>query len=269
MRSRLPVILVLGALLAGCGGNSVFAATTSTTVATATTVATTTIGGTTATVPTTATTMTTTTPTDTHPVIGLSWAAVFPPEGATATYRVTTYGGATLDLPGRVEYGVEWRGGTWDRFVIGTPEPGDDAMVVYFDRSEPWSFKIKGDEAFSSDRADGPELVEIFDEPVGFDGLLLPEGVFETETAITLEFGGGGSATMGVTYRLEALDLGEDVEVAAGLLRPTVRLHATIGGELMGGAEFAVDMWLHPTQFMVKMTDGPAFATIELLTAWE
>jgi hypothetical protein len=27
-------------------------------------------------------------------------------------------------------------------------------------------------------------------------------------------------------------------------------------------------MWLHPEQFLVKMTDGPAFALIELLTPW-
>ena len=75
--------------------------------------------------------------------------------------------------------------------------------------------------------------------------------------------------TLGVTYLLEVLALGEDVEIAAGTLGPTVQLQATVGGELLGGGNFTLGMWLHPEQFLVKMTDGPAFATIELLTPWE
>ena len=213
-------------------------------------------------------TTTTTLPADAHPTIGLSWAAMFPIDGATATYRVTTYGGETLDLPATIEYGVEWRGGTYDRFVIGTPEPGNEAQVVYFDRSAPWGFAVKGDEVFSADTAGGPEMVEFFDEPLVFSGLSLPDLAFEAEGVITLEFAGGGGMTQGVTYRLEVLGLGEDVVVPAGTLGPTVQLQATVGGELMGGGTFSLGMWLHPEQFLVKMTDGPAFAVIELLTPW-
>ena len=217
---------------------------------------------------TVSTTTTTTLPADAHPTVGLSWAAVFPPEGATATYRVTTYAGETLDLPATIEYGVEWRGGTYDRFVIGTPEPGNEAQVVYFDRSAPWGFAVKGDEIFTAASTNGPEMVEYFEEPLLFDGLVLPDLAFQAEGEITLEFAGGNGMTQGVVYTLEVLSLGEDVEVAAGVLGPTVQLQATIGGEFMGGGEFSLEMWLHPEQFLVKMTDGPAFLTIELLTPW-
>ena len=185
--------------------------------------------------PTAPTTTTTTLPADAHPAVGLSWAAMFPADGATATYRVTTYGGETLDLPATIEYGVEWRGGTYDRFVIGTPEPGNEAMAVYFDRSAPWGFAAKGDEVFTADTTGGPEMVEFFEEPLVFSGLSLPDIAFEAEGEITLEFAGGGGMTQGVTYRLEVVELGGDVEVPAGTLGPTVQLQATIGGEFMGG----------------------------------
>ena len=193
---------------------------------------------------------------------------MFPPDGATATYRVTTYAGETLELPATIEYGVEWRGGTWDRFVIGTPEPGNEALVVYFDRSAPWGFAVKGDEVFTAATTGGPDMVELFAEPFLFDTMGLPDTAFSGATDITLEFAGGGGMTLGVTYVLEVVALGEDVEVAAGTLGPTVQLRATVGGELLGGTAFSLDMWLHPEQFLVKMTEGPAFSIMELLTPW-
>ncbi|MBS1195492.1 MAG: hypothetical protein H6R33_212, partial [Actinobacteria bacterium] len=196
-------------------------------------------------------------------------AAVFPPEGATATYRVTTYAGQTLDLPATIEYGVEWRGGTWDRFVIGTPEPGHDAMAVYFDRSAPWVPTIVGDETFTADNTSGPELVEAFTAPLEFDAMDLPDVAFEANTELTLEVAGAGSQTIGVTYRVEVAALGNAVVVPAGTIGPTVELAATIGGEFVGGGTFSLSMWWHPEQFLVKMTDGPAFGLIELLTPWE
>ena len=278
---RLGIMWVLALALiaasAGCGdddgtattaaSSTTAAPTTSTTAPTTTTAATTTTS--TTTTSTTTTTTTTTLPEDLHPVAGLSWADMFPPPGATATYRVTTYAGETLDLPGTFEEGVEWRGGTWDRFVIGTPEPGNEAMAVYYDRSEPWVFAVKGDEVFTAATAGGPEMVEMFATPLGFDTMGMPDTPFEGETEITLEFAGGGGMTVGVTYLLEVAALGEDVEVAAGTLGPTVQLRATIGGAFMNGGTFSLDMWLHPEQFLVKMTDGPAFRTLELLTPWQ
>jgi hypothetical protein len=270
----LPV-LAIAAGLAGCGGgdggDTTTAAPTTTAATTTTAAPTTTEATTTTTAPTTtteATTTTTTVPADAHPAIGLSWAAVFPPVGATATYRVTTYNGATLDLPATIEYGVEWRGGTYDCFVIGTPEPGNDAMAVYFDRSTPWGPAFMGDEVFTAANTSGPELVEVFAAPLQFDTLSFPDIAFEAESEITLEFAGGGSQTMGVTYLLEVIALGGEVEVPAGTLGPTVELAATIGGEFMGGGTFSLSMWWHPQQFLVKMTDGPAFSLIELLTPW-
>lgn len=274
---RLGIVLVLAlvAMAAGCGDDdgatttetySTGATTTSSSTTTSASLTTMTVLPTTTTAPTTTTT---TLPADAHPTLGLSWGDMFPPDGATATYRVTTYDGATLDLPAVIEYGVEWRGGTWDRFVIGTPEPGNEAQVVYFDRSAAWGFAVKGDEVFSAAITGGPEMVEVFDEPFVFDGSDLPNAPFGGATQIILELPGGAVMTLGVTYLLEILALGEDVEVAAGTLGPTVQLQATVGGELMGGSTFTLGMWLHPEQFLVKMTDGPAFATIELLTPWE
>lgn len=268
------LVLASVAMAAGCGdddgatttaaSSSTGATTTSaatTTVTTATTLATTTTAA--------PTTTTTTLPADAHPTLGLSWGDMFPPDGATATYRVTTYEGETLDLPATIEYGVEWRGGTWDRFVIGTPEPGNDAMAVYFDRSSPWGFGVKAAEAYRANVADGPAQVEWFEDVLVFDAAALPGTPFEAATIITLELADGGSFSLGVTYVLEVMALGEDVEVAAGTLGPTVQLQATVGGELLGGTTFTLGIWLHPEQFLVKMTDGPAFAAIELLTPWE
>ncbi len=271
---RLGMVLVLAlvAMAAGCGDDDGAATTAAPSTSGASTTETYSTGATTtsaATTTTAPTTTTTTLPADAHPTLGLSWGDMFPPDGATATYRVTTYDGATLDLPAVIEYGVEWRGGTWDRFVIGTPEPGNEAQVVYFDRSSPWGLAVKGDEVFSAAVTTGPEMVEVFGEPFVFDGSGLPDTPFEGETQITLELPGGVVMTLGVTYLLEVMALGEDVEIAAGTLGPTVQLQATVGGELLGGSTFTLGMWLHPEQFMVKMTDGPAFATIELLTPWE
>ncbi len=269
---RLGIMWVL--VLAGCGDDG-GATTTETysTGATTTSAATTTTAAPTTTAATTTTTAaptttTTTLPADAHPTFGLSWGEMFPPDGATATYRVTTYAGETLELPATIEYGVEWRGGTWDRFVIGTPEPGNEALVVYFDRSAPWGFAVKGDEVFTAATTGGPDMVEFFAEPFLFDTMGLPDTVFSGATDITLEFAGGGGMTLGVTYVLEVVALGEDVEVPAGALGPTAQLRATVGGELLGGTTFTLDMWLHPEQFLVKMTEGPAFSIMELLTPW-
>jgi hypothetical protein len=268
---RLGIVLVfaLGAMAAGCGDDGGAATTETYSTGATTTSAATTVTPATTTTTTAPTTTAATLPDDAHPVIGLSWRDMFPPDGATATYRVTTYEGTTLDLPATLEYGVEWRGGTWDRFVIGTPEPGNEAQVVYFDRSSPWGLVVKGDEVFSAAITDGPEMVEVFDEPFVFDGSGLPDTPFEGGTRITVELPGDIVMTVGVNYLLEVLALGEDVEVPAGSLGPTVQLQATVGGELLGGTTFTLGLWLHPEQFLVKMTDGPAFATIELLTPWE
>ncbi len=267
------LVLASVAMAAGCGDDDGATTTetystgaTTTSAATTTVTTTTTVATTTTAAPTTTTT---TLPADAHPTLGLSWGDMFPPDGATATYRVTTYEGATLDLPATIEYGVEWRGGTWDRFVIGTPEPGNDAMAVYFDRSSPWGFGVKAAEAYRANVTDGPAQVEWFEDVLVFDAAALPDTPFEAATIITLEFADGGSFSLGVTYVLEVMALGEDVEVAAGTLGPTVQLQATVGGELLGGTTFTLGIWLHPEQFLVKMTDGPAFAAIELLTPWE
>jgi hypothetical protein len=263
------LVLVAALLAGGCGGGGSAATTAPSTTAAATTTAAPTTAVTASTTTTTAPTTTTTTlPVDAHPVIGLSWAAVFPPEGATATYRVTTYQGETLDLPATIEYGVEWRGETWDRFTIGTPEPGNQAITAYFDRSQPWVFKVKALETYTAATSSGPEMVEWFADPLTFDGMLLPGSPSQTDTQITVDFAGGGSGTFGVTYEAEVVDLGGDVEVARGTFGPVAHLRTTIGGEFMSGGAFAMELWLHPSEFLVRATDLSQFATVELLTPW-
>jgi len=276
LRSVLTVILAVGMLAAACGdddGGATTAAPTTTAATTTTAAPTTTAATTTTAAPTTTeapttTTTTTTLPADTHPAFPSSWSAGIPAEGATATYRVVTYGGTTLDLPATIERGVEWRGGTWDRFVIGTPEGGNDAAAIYMDLSEPWVVVLKGSETYSAGTAGGPELAEWFQDPLVFDVNSLPGTPVEVETQVTLEFAGGGGMTQGVTYRLEAVTLGEDVTVPAGTLGPTAQLRVTIGGAFMGGGTFSLDLWMHREQYLVKMNDGPAFASMELLSPW-
>jgi len=266
------VLVLTVTFLGACGDDDGAGTTTPTTAGATTTAATTTLAATTTTIaPTTTeapTTTTSTLPADAHPVVGLSWAAVFPPEGATATYRVTTYNGVTLDLPASIETGVEWRGGTWDRLVLGTPEPGNEAIAVYFDRSEPWVFKVKGIETFTAATTTGPEMVEWFQEPLVFDANVLPDEAMAADTAITLELPGGG-LTLTATYQVEVIALDEEVEVAAGAFSPTAHLQVTIGGDFQGGGTFSLEMWLHPEQFLVKATDISAFAVLELATPWE
>jgi hypothetical protein len=263
------VLVLVAALLAGgCGGGGSAATTAPSTTTAATTTAAPTTAATTSTTTTVPTTTTTTLAADAHPVIGLSWAAVFPPEGATAVYRVTTYQGETLDLPATIEYGVEWRGATWDRFTIGTPEPGNEAIAAYFDHSQPWVFEVRALETYTATNTTGPEMVEGFEDPLTFDAMLLPDTPVETVTTITLELPMGGTLALSATYRVDVVDLGGDVEVAGGTFGPVAHLQTTIGGEFQGGGSFSMDLWLHPSQFLVKATDLSQFATVELLTPW-
>jgi len=262
----------LALVMTACGDDD-----TGTTIGSTESVATTGAGSTTGaptTMPaTTAVTTTTAAPTttqaaDAHPIFGLSWATVWPADGATAVYRVTKWSGQEEDVPAVIEYGVDFRGETYDRLTIGTPEPDNAAMVVYFDRSEPWKVAIKAVVTYGESFLDGPVIVEVFDVPTVFDGSL-PEGESATsETEINLEFP-NGSDTMPALYDLALVSLDETVDVPLGTVTGTALMEGSVSGEEFTGPEpFMAELWLHPQHLIVRMTGAPAFDIIEIVETW-
>jgi hypothetical protein len=260
----LTLILMLGA----CGGSAGDEAPTTTSAAT-TAPTTTTSPTTTTTAATTTTPATTTTlPVDAHPVFGVSWASVFPEPGETAVYRVTLLDGTLADLPAVFEYGVDFRGATVDRLVVGTAEPGNEGWALYFDRSEPWVFTVFASEAFDPDQTSGPSITEVFEEPIRFDGTLDIGETFALESEITIEFGGDDGMTLGVTYAMTPAAFEDSVTVPFGEIPDVLRLEAEVGGPFIGSGVFGVTMWLHPEHALVRFEGAPAWELMELVETW-
>jgi len=260
-------------IVAACGDDDAGTTTsvdgsTITTVAPVTTAATTTVAPITA-APTTTVAPTTTQPADAHQVFGLSWADVWPADGTTALYRITAWDASQEDLPAIIEYGVDFRGETFDRLTIGTPEPGNYAMEVYLDRSEPWKVAIKAVATYNVNFPDGPVIVEVFDTPTVFDGSLPIGESVPTETEVILEFA-DFEERMPATYGLTLVSIGDTVEVPLGTVTGTALMHGSVQGEeFMGSLEpFIAELWLHPQHLIVKMLGSPAFDVIEILETW-
>lgn len=250
-------------ILASCGGGG---ASATTSAITATTGASTTSVAPAATTTTAAPATTTTAAPDAHPTFGVSWDAVWPDEAETALYRATT-GDQVLELVGRVEYGVEFRGATLDRFVVGTPEGGNDGMAIYFDRSEPWVLQVVAVESYRASQADGPELVETFAEPLRLDGTVGVGETSEVESEITIELA-NGSFVSGVSYRLMPAELEQGFSAAFGTIDDVLRVEAGVGGEFMGGSLFEVILWLHEDHFLVRFEGAPTWDLLELIEPW-
>ncbi len=271
-------ILVLVALMAfavACGDDDAGeAASTSPTTAAPTTTAPTTAAPTTA-APTTAapttaapTTTTTTVPIDAHPIFGLSWAAVWPADGATAVYRVYDWNGDPEDVPARFDVGVDFQGETFDRITIGDPEGGGNAMEVYLDRSTPWKVGVKAVVSYSALEPGGPSLIEMFEEPMYFDGTLPIGESAPVETEVILDFGNEVD-TFGASYGFVIREIGATVEVPMGTVTNTLYGQGLVGGEFIGGTEpFAADIWLHAEHLIVKMVGAPAFDGFEIVETW-
>lgn len=271
--SSLLAVLALLALTAGCGDDS----GTGTTVAPTTTeAAATTAPATTAAPPATAATTTTaaattTLPIDAHPTMGLSWSAVWPADGAQATYRALTYDGETVDVPARIDYGIEWEGGTWDRLTVGEADFGGTGAAFYFDRSEPWVIRIWGVESFFAELPAGQVQREWFDEPLVVDLTALPEGILRIEGTLNLAFSQSTDPDMQFGYTAEGTVVESDtIEVPAGSsgVGTSVQVRFALGGEFMGGATHESYLWVHETLFLIKWEETLAFRTIELLTPW-
>jgi hypothetical protein len=263
------LLLLLAATACGDDGGAVTTSAATTAPATSSTAASTTATTTTA---VTTTTQATTTTSDVHPAWDVSWAALWPRDGATATYRVSLWGGGAVDLPARVDYGVDWQEGTWDRITLGTLESGEWGLALYFQRPEPWVLRIWGLEA-TMPGGQG-SLLEYSEEPGVLDLKSLPETMARIDAGVLFD-GGGGQASdpMPGTYALSVVGL-ETLEVAAGALEDVLHLQLNLGGEFFGAAspdEFTEvsDVWIQPGQLLVKWgRPAPGFESFELLTAW-
>ena len=260
-------------IVAACGDDDAATTTSAdaspiTTAAPATTAEATTVAPTTA-APTTTEAPTTTQPADAHQVFGLSWADVWPADGAMAVYRITAWDGSQEDVSAMIEYDADFRGETFDRLTIGTADPGNNAMVVYLDRSEPWKVGIKAVATYNVDFPDGPVIIEVFDTPTVFDGSLPLGESAPVEAEVILEFS-DSEERMPATYGLTLVSIGETVEVPLGTVTGTALMHGSVQGEeFMGSLEpFVAEMWLHPEHLIVKMFGLPAFDLIEIVETW-
>lgn len=265
-------LVMLVALAAGCGDDdTVFTtAPASTTAASAATTQATTTTTTQAT--TTTAEATTTTASDLHPVWGVSWAAVWPADGDTASYRVRLWNGDTIDLPARVDYGVEWQGGTWDRITIGTTEPNEYGLALYFDRTEPWVIRIWGLQSTGPDSGPYGAYVEYPEEPQVLDLSGMPDSAPVLETAVLIDNGGGVLGPLPAVYTLSVVGL-ETIEVPAGTIEDALHLSLGLGGEFFGGTAGSTEVsnfWIQPGQLLVRWDQpAPGFGPFELLTLWE
>ena len=216
---------------------------------------------------------TTAAPADAHQSLGGSWAAVWPAAGEAAAYRVTKFDGTQEDVPAVVEYGVDFRGETFDRIVFGVAESGSEGLAVYFDRSEPWVLKLKAAEVFTPEVTTGPILTEMFATPLPFDGSLPFGETYSAEVEVLFEFMSGSPETFQAIYTFTGAATDQSVEVAFGTVEGAVVLDASVGGEfIFGDAEdgdpFEAQLTLHPEHFLVMMTGTPAWNVVELLETW-
>jgi hypothetical protein len=271
LRPALPVtLLVLALLVAACGGND--EAGSSITPDPTSTLPTSTSAPVTSTEVTTTTEAPTTTTSDVHPEWEVSWAALWPPDGATATYRASLWGGGTVDLPARIDYGVDWQGGTWDRITIGDLAAGQWGLAMYFSRPEPWVLTVWGLETMGPGQGEGTFL-EYSAEPGVLDLRSLPGTMARIEAGGLFDSGDGGAEPLTGTYALSVVGL-ETVEVAAGTLEGTLHLQLNLGGEFFGGTgpdDFTEvsDIWIQPGQLLLKWgRPAPGFQSFELLTPW-
>lgn len=256
-----PAAILVAVVAAGCGGSG--AATTSTTVAP-------TSSAPLAATSTTRAATTSTRPADAHPVWPRRWAEVWPADGAEATYQVLTFDGQSLLVPARLDYGVAWEGGTWDRLTVGTADFGGTGAAFYFDRSEPWVIRWWGVESFFPGMPEGQVQREWFAEPAVLDLGGLPEAALELEGTINQALFRGTEPVNRLSFTAEGGVVGvEALEVPVGTLERTLHLRFTLGGEFASGEEITSDMWINAEWFLVKWEGTFGFQSIALASPWE
>ncbi|MBM3695090.1 MAG: hypothetical protein FJW79_04045 [Actinobacteria bacterium] len=206
---------------------------------------------------------------------GIPWSSLWPPEGATATYRLSVWNQEPLDLPATIEYGMEWQDGTWDRIQIGSSEPGELGLAFYFDRSEPWAIRVWGVRVTAPGLGENGFMDEYLDGFPAVDLSGLPD------TAPTLDVDAfvdtGRDDIFGPSpaiYAMEVVGL-EEITVAAGTFPVTLHVRFGLGGEFFGlepGQEINSfsDLWLDPTQLILRWDPSPGLGTpLELVSPWE
>jgi hypothetical protein len=269
MRRLAICTLLLACALSACGGDA----------ATTTSVATTSSAPMASTTTTTATTTTTlpeatTLPGDLHPAWGISWQAMWNgAEARMAIYRVQLMGSEWMELPARFEFGVEWRGATWDRLVIGTVEIGQWGAALYFSRPEPWVLRLWGVAQTSPERDD--VVMEYFAEPQDLDLKLLPGAAPTLTGDMMVEHGSGTFGPSPAVFQAEWVGV-DDVAVPFGDPATTIaayHLRFGLGGDFyptQPGGEITVfsDLWLSPEEFIVRWDPGPAGGPLELVEPW-
>jgi len=181
------------------------------------------------------------------PVVGLSWRRCSRGQGP----RLPTGSPASTGQPSTCRLHRD-RGGVagrhLGRLVVGTPEPGNDAIAVYFDRSDPWVFKVKGIETFAA----GP--------PRAGDGGVVPGAAgLRRQCAARPGHGRREGDHPGVARRGSHPDASYQWRCRPGrgdrgagrtlAHRPPAGHH---WWRLPGRGTFSLEMWLHPEQFLVR-----------------
>jgi len=205
---------------------------------------------------------------DTHPAIpdGPTWDEVWPEAGATATYLAFSFASDPEEIEARIEYGVEFRGQMLDRLVFASDTPGERGLVVYFDRSTPWVFKLVAAEVYSTNENGGPSYTELFDGPMPFDGR---HGAGESS-----EFGGllisenadGSTDEFDIGYRVTTTTIDGEIDVPFGLVDGVMHIAVRVGFPDVGDWDPAAELWLHPELFLVRMTGTPSWNDLQLVT---
>jgi len=256
VRRQLVVLVALSVVsLPACGGGD--AASTTVTAGPATT------GTVSSTVTTTAssTTITATILDDQHPAWPVSWAALWPADGSTATVRAVTDGGAIAAEVG-MEYGLEWEGGTWDRVWLGSPEEGQLGVSFYLQRPEPWVVVLWG---AVTQAPGGFYMTERFDPPLTLDLRLLPDEEVSGETTVLIGDAEGDFDEGPYSLTLSLVGF-ETVEVAAGEFTNTAHLHLV--AEEPGGFVAETDIWIDGDQALVRLAPAHVFDSLELAAPW-
>ncbi|MCB2223761.1 MAG: hypothetical protein KQH83_06250 [Actinobacteria bacterium] len=271
---RFPRALLFAVLLvmvaAACGDDAgsttgpTTPVTTTTSAATTTTAAATTTAAPATTTTAAPTTTTTTLPADAHPYFGISWAAMFPDGDARALYRVEDLG-VSADLELRVERGVEFGGGVYDRFVFGEAEPGSVGIAIYVDLSEPWVAGYAGLEVYTAAATNGPDTSEVYAEPSVFDLSAGPGETVHAEGTVQARFGSmtiTDDITADLTWREGNAG---PITVGAGTFDDVFAFDLVLSGPFMGGDVPVACFFNEDVGLLVVELNGSAY---ELLEPW-
>ena len=208
-----------------------------------------------------------------HPAWPIPWEPMWKgAEAKGAFYRVQIMGSDWMELQAHFDLGVEWRGETWDRLVLGTVEPGQDGVAMYFSRPEPWVLRLWGVAQTSADRED--MVLEYFADPPELDLALLPGDPPTIEGDMMVEDGLGTFGPAAAVLTVEWVGI-EELEVGLGEMATINAYHLRfgLGGDFYasgdgGGVTLSSDLWLHPEQFIVRWEPGPADGPMELSHRW-